>query len=382
MTKLFLLFQIFFLSILPLNSKKNEDIDLNIHGNYYVLMEPVSKSIIACKNENERLYPASMTKMMGLLLCMEELEKKNISWDDMVTCSSFASSMGGTQIYLEEGEKISLKDLVKSIAINSANDAIVCLGEYIYSSIDVFVKKMNEKAKKLNMINTHFMNATGFDDDNHYSSCLDMAILGSELLKYEEEIIPFTSMKEGYVREDSSSPFWLVNTNKLLGNYEGMDGLKTGYTNKAKYNITATAKRKNVRLVSCVMKEDSIENRSKDTIRLLNYGFANIEQKVIYQKGEVIAEVEINDNFVSKTKVTCNKDLVVYINKDENINDIKVQLIIDEISLPLDKNKSIGNIIITTASSRKYTYLVFPCVNVDKPSFFDYVIKNLKLIFF
>ena len=194
--------------------------ELDLFSTSVCLMEPISKRVIYSKNPHQKLYPASMTKMMGLYLILEAVENKKISFDDEVIVSSYASSMGGTQIFLEENEKMKVQDLFKAVAINSSNDAIVALGEYLASSNDNFVKMMNDKAKQFNMNDTHFNNATGFDDPEHYTSSYDMALLGSYLVGFEDKILKYSSMQEGYVRENTSKPFWLVNTNKLLKYYE------------------------------------------------------------------------------------------------------------------------------------------------------------------
>lgn len=211
--------------------KREKEGTLDLAARSAVLVECESGQVLYEKDARVRLYPASMTKMMGLILILEKIDEGKLSWDDEVTVSETAKSMGGTQIYLAPGETMKLIDLFKSVAINSANDAIVALGEKASGSLPAFIDDMNKKAKELKMEDTHFNNATGFDDPDHYTSALDMAKCGLELVKHGEDILRFTRMKEGYVREGTSNPFWLVNTNKMLGSYLGMDGLKTGYTN-------------------------------------------------------------------------------------------------------------------------------------------------------
>lgn len=206
----------------------DEAVDLNLNATSAVLIESTSKMILYQKDKDKVLYPASMTKMMGMYLILEKEQEGKLSFDDVVIASEYASSMGGTQIFLEPNEKMTVKDLFKAVAVNSANDAIVALGEHIAGSNDGFVKMMNDKAKEMNMCNTNFKNATGFDDPDHYTTCYDMALLAAELLKFDEKILQFSRLEEAYVREDSECPFWLVNTNKLLKYYDGMDGLKTG----------------------------------------------------------------------------------------------------------------------------------------------------------
>ncbi len=360
-------------------AEENETLSLN--SPYCVLIEPKSKHILYQSNPNEKLYPASMTKMMGMLLILEEIEKGKINWDDKVTCSEYASSMGGTQIYLEPGEQMKLEDLFKSVAINSANDAIVCLGEYVSGSNDAFVKRMNEKAKELKMTNTSFQNATGFDDPNHYTCPLDMALLACELLKYEKDVLKFSSQREAYIREDTDKPFWLVNTNKLLNAYEGMDGLKTGFTHDAGYNLTATAKRNGVRLVSVVMHEETIQKRSQDTVQLLNHGFSKLKCESLYEKGDVIDSISLTSSLKTKINVIVKENIDIITYKDENKDDLKVEMVIDKYYPPIEENEVIGKLKITTPSGIKYEYDLYSDKSVEKPSFWDIILRNLRIFF-
>lgn len=359
-----------------------EPASLSLNSSYCVLIEPKSRHVIYQSNSNEKLYPASMTKMMGMLLILEEINNGKISWDDEVTCSEYASSMGGTQIYLEPGEQMKLEDLFKSVAINSANDAIVCLGEYVAGSNDEFVKRMNQKAKELKMTNTSFKNATGFDDPEHYTCPLDMAYLACELLKYEKEVLKYSSMQEGYVRENTDNPFWLVNTNKLLKHYDGMDGLKTGFTQKAGYNLTATAYRKGVRLVSVVMREETIAKRSQDTIRLLDYGFSNLKCERVFSQGDIISNIEINGAFKEKIDVYVNEDIDVIMDNSQKKEDLIIETIIDKKEPPLQKDQIIGKLKITTPSNIIYEYNLFSSKAVAKLSFWDILLRYLRSLFF
>ena len=263
---------LFFIAFSVKAEESKVDYTLAQNAESAILIEASTGKILFEKNSHEKLSPASMTKMMSMLLVMEAIENDVIKWDDIITVSQRASSMGGSQILLEVGEKMSVEDLFKSICINSANDAITALGEHIAGSTPAFVSLMNKTAKQLGMNNTNFVNPTGFDDENHYTTPYDMALVASELVKFNEDLFRFTRLKEDYVRKDSSNPFWLVNTNKMLGHFDGLDGLKTGFTSKANYNLTATAKRNGVRLISVVMNVDTIAHRSQDTATLLNYG--------------------------------------------------------------------------------------------------------------
>lgn len=354
---------------------------LSLNTTNYVLIEPKSKQVIIESNSNEKLYPASMTKMMGMLLILEAIEEGKIAFDDQVTCSEYASSMGGTQIYLEPGEVMSLEDLFKAVTINSANDAIVCLGEYLEGSNDAFVNKMNKRAKQLNMNSTNFVNATGFDDENHYTSPLDMALLACELLKYEEEVLKYSSLKEAYIREDSSSPFWLVNTNKLLGHYNGLDGLKTGFTNDAGYNLTATAKRNGVRLISVVMHEETIQKRSQDTCKLLDYGFSKLKVENVFEKNEIISTCNFKNTLQKDVGIIVKEDIDVILDKDETINDLQVEIVLDKMEAPLYQDDIVGYLKITTRSGREYHYKVYVEEEVSKLTYLKILLKNIKVIF-
>ena len=357
------------------------EVDLVISAPSAGLIAPGSKRSLYEKNKDKKLYPASMTKMMGLSLVLEEINKGNASFNDEVIASSYASSMGGTQIYLEEGEKMCLEDLFKAVAINSANDAIVALLEHLYGSREGFLNKMNAKAKELGMNNTNFNNATGFDDENHYTTSYDMALLGSHLVSFKEDILKYTSLNEAYIRENSSSPFWLVNTNKLLKYYDGMDGLKTGYTSKAGYNLTATACRNGVRLISVVMNEDSIASRSKDTTTLLNHGFSLLKCERLYNANDIIKCVKVTDyqDKESNIYVKDNVDVILY--KKEDRKDLQINLYLDELTLPLIKDQKVGYIKILSPSGYEFIYDVYIDDNVDNVSFIDIFLSYLKMFF-
>lgn len=361
------------------NVVKADEIDLNATS--AVLMEPISKEVIYSKNPHEKLYPASMTKMMGLYLILEAVDNNKISFDDEVIVSSYASSMGGTQIFLEENEKMSLNDLFKSVAINSANDAIVAMGEYLASSNEKFVEMMNKKAQEFNMKDTHFVNATGFDDPNHYTSAYDMALLGSHLVEFDEKILKYTSMQEGYVRENTQEPFWLVNTNKLLKYYEGLDGLKTGYTKNAGYNLTATAKRNGVRLVSTVMHLDTIAHRSQDTIRLLDYGFSKLKAVSLFNKDDVVSSFVIDETLKKYLNVCVKQEVKLIIEKNENIDDIKIKAVLEKNLDKYDLGEEVGYLEIITPSNKIFKYKIYASNEVKGINFFMYLINIFKRLF-
>lgn len=231
-----------------------------------------------------------MTKIMTLLLIMEALEKDKISKEDIVVVSEYAASMGGSQVFLEAGEEMSVDDLIKGIAIASGNDASVAMAETIAGTEEEFVSKMNKKAEELGLKDTHFENTTGLPADNHYSSAYDMAVMTRALLQYED-ITNYTSIYEDYLRQGEENEFWLVNTNKLIRSYPGADGMKTGYTNEAKYCLTATAKRDDMRVIAVVMGAETPKERNKMVSGLLDYGFQSYHTKQLFAKEETVMEL-------------------------------------------------------------------------------------------
>ena len=282
------------------NNKENDDVvvnaevDLNLKcGSSYLIEESTGKVIYA-QNETAKMYPASMTKMMGLILVCEALENNEISLDDMVSISSEAASMGGSQVFLQPLENISVNELIKCVCIASANDAMYALSELVANTNENFINKMNEKVKELKLENTNFVNVTGFDDENHYSCAKDMATIGKELLKYKDIILPYTSTYDSHIRENTDNPFWLVNTNKMVKYYKGMDGLKTGFTSKSGFCLTSTALRNNVRLISVVMNASSSTIRNEMTKKLLDYGFSKVKATTLYNANSEITTINID----------------------------------------------------------------------------------------
>lgn len=358
--------------------KRTKEDTLDLLARSAVLVECESGQVLYEKDARVRLYPASMTKMMGLILVLEKIDEGKLSWNDDVTVSETAKSMGGTQIYLAPGETMKLIDLFKSVAINSANDAIVALGEKASGSLPAFINDMNEKAKELKMEDTHFNNATGFDDPDHYTSALDMAKCGLELVKHGEDILRFTRMKEGYVREDTANPFWLVNTNKMLGSYLGMDGLKTGYTNLAGYNLTATASRDGVRLLSVVMKEESIKNRAKDTATLLDYGFSKVSKVELYKAASVLGTYQFKKTLAKPIEIYIDRDVSPIADKGTTIDDYTAYVQIEKDTAPIAAKEEIGKLVVTNTKTGVVTkYPVYVKEEVAKYSFFDYWLHNI-----
>lgn len=294
-------------------------VDLTTNAKSAILIEPTTNSILYEFKIHERRPPASMTKLMTMLLIMEAIDDGRINLDDMVTISKNASSMGGSQVFLQENMQISVHQLLKGIAIASGNDAAVAMAEYISGTTEEFVNKMNEKAAELGLNDTHFVNVHGLDAENHYSSAYDMSQIARELLNHPK-ILEYTSLYEDYLEKPDGTKTWLVNTNKLVRFYPGVDGLKTGFTNPAGYCLTATAIKNNVRFITVVMGEDTPENRSADTTSLLNYAFSTYKINKILSKDEIIDSITVKkgkENTVNLVTLEDVNDLIKQNEKKE-----------------------------------------------------------------
>ena len=360
----------------------NAEVDLNLNCGSAYLIEHTTGKVIYSKNEEVKMYPASMTKMMGLILVCEALESKQIKLDDMVSISSSAASMGGSQVFLQPLEMISVDELIKCVCIASANDAMYALSELIATTNDNFIKMMNEKVKELKLINTNFVNVTGFDDENHYTCAKDMASIALELLKYESIILPYTSMYDSHIRNDSSNPFWLVNTNKMVKFYSGMDGLKTGYTSKAGFCLTSTAKRNDVRLISVIMKADSSANRNAMTKTLLDYGFSKVKSKKLYNKDSIISSIKLDKaKNESIDLYTLNNVNLIYEGKLEE-EKIEKEIILNEDFIPPTKNGSIVGYLIIKYDNDEYKHPLIVKEDIEPLTINELIGRYFKDILF
>ncbi|WP_142919914.1 D-alanyl-D-alanine carboxypeptidase family protein [Peribacillus glennii] len=310
--------------------KKGADLAENARS--AILIERDTGAVLYEKNSKQELPPASMTKIMTMLLIMEALDKGELKFDEKVRTSEYAASMGGSQIFLEPGEEMTVEQMMQGIAIGSGNDASVAMAERIAGSHEEFVKKMNQKAADLGLKNTKFQNATGLPVNDHYSTSRDMAIMAKELLKYDD-ITRFTGTYEAYLREDTDKKFWLVNTNRLVKFYPGVDGLKTGFTNEAKYCLTATAKKGDMRVIAVVMGAPTPKDRNAQVTKMLDYAFSQYMTHPIYKRGVVLESVHVNKgNKKTVTGITSepislltkrggsSKDFTKTIKMDKNLN--------------------------------------------------------------
>ena len=306
----------------------------------YLLMDYDTGTVMVEYNPDEPMPIASVTKVMTMLICMEAIQAGKITFDDMVTASEYACSMGGSQIYLEPGEQMSVNDLMKSIAVGSANDACVVMAEHIMGSETTFVDAMNERAQALGMNNTHFMNCNGLDEENHYSSARDVAIMSRELLKHDA-IRPFLTIWMDTVR---NGEFGLSNTNKLIRFYEGAIGVKTGSTSKAKYCLSSAATRNGLTLIGVVLGAETTANRFETAKELLNYGFSNYKISTLINKNESMGEVKVKKGVKESVGTLTESDYKKLTGK-QNTDKIERNVVIEEeIKAPVKKGQQVGKI--------------------------------------
>lgn len=311
-----------------------------------ILIEKDTGKILYDKNAHEKLPPASMTKIMTLLLIMEALDEGNLKLEETIRVSENAASMGGSQIFLEAGEEMSVKDLLKGIAIASGNDASVALAERISGSEDAFVKAMNKKAGELKLKNTQFQNVTGLPAENHYSTAYDMAIMAKALLKYES-ITDYTSIYEDYLRKGKENEFWLVNTNKLVKFYPGVDGLKTGFTNEAKYCLTATAEKNDMRVIAVIMGANTTKERNAAISKMLDYAFNHFATTKLFKKGQTITKLDMLKAEEKDVNIVASESISTIHKKGEQKKDISTNVILKkDLELPLEKGEKAGELIV------------------------------------
>lgn len=363
------------LMLVPTFVYADEDVTPNAGSS--VLMEVSTGTVLFEKNKDSQVAVASLTKMMAQILILEAIEAGNLTWEEQVKASSNAAGYGGTQIYLQPGEMMSVRDLMKGITMASANDATVVLAERIAGSEEAFVKMMNDKAKELGLKNTNFVNPTGLDEENHYSSAYDMGLIAIELLKHDE-ILEFSSVYEDYLRNDTPNKFWLVNTNKLVRFYDGADGLKTGFTDNAGYTMAVTAKRDDMRLIAIVLGEAVSKVRNAETTALLDYGFNLYKVNVIKKQGDVVDNIEIDKGSRNSIDVVLGEDITVLSKKSDADKNYTEKVKMDEIKLPIEKNQQVGTIEIYDGSNKIGSYPLVASEEVKKKSFWKVFLDNFK----
>ena len=342
-----------------------------------LLIEASTGKILYEKNKDDQLSVASMTKMVAQIIILKELRNKKINLDDIVTASRNASGMGGSQIYLEEGEKMNVSDLLKGISVASGNDATVAMAEFISGSEEKFVERMNKEVERMGLKNTHFENCTGLDSKNHYSSAYDMAMIAKELVTNYPEILNYSSIYEDYLRKGTSRKFWLVNTNKLIRQYEGTDGLKTGHTDDAGYCIATTAKRGDIRLIGIVLGEKDSKVRNKEAMELMDYGFSNVKVKKLKNQGEIIKKISFKKGKPNYTIGVLDKALVTIEDSGSNSN-YKLKEEYYDAKLPIKKGDILGKVDALLDKKIVSSSNIISNSDVSMMSLFDYYISSLK----
>ncbi|MDF9840429.1 D-alanyl-D-alanine carboxypeptidase (penicillin-binding protein 5/6) [Paenibacillus sp. PastF-1] len=325
--------------------------DLAPNARSAILMDAVTGTIIYEKNSHDKLPPASITKIMTMLLTVEALDEGRLQLTDMVRTSEYAASMGGSQIFLEPGEEMSVDEMLKGIAMASGNDASVAMAEKIAGSESAFVDMMNSKAAELGLKDTHFANCNGLPAENHYSSAHDIAVISRELLKHER-IIKYTGSYQDYLRKDTKKPFWLVNTNKLVRFYTGADGLKTGYTSEAKFCLSATASRDGLRAVAVVLGEPNTKTRNSEVSGMFDYLFSQYKVHTIYKPGDAIGSLKIEKGVKKELPITAKETYSVLLKKGVTQEGIRNEVVLqNNIKAPVAADQTIGKLVVYQGTS-------------------------------
>lgn len=383
----FTLIFIFTILLLPISNlvnattlKDEEKSDgTQIEAKSALLMEPTTGKILYEKNADEKFAPASVTKIMTMLLTMEAVDNGKISLDDKVTCSENAKKMGGSTMLLETGEIRTVEELLKGVAIASGNDAAVALAEYLGGTEPDFVVMMNKRAQEIGMKNTTFKNCNGLPADGHLSTSNDIAKMSMELLKHPK-VLKYTGTYMDSISEGRKSPIELVNHNKLVRFFDGCDGLKTGFTNEAKYCISATATRNGVRMLSVIMGAPTYKIRNRDAGVLLNYGFSKYEGKKIVGKDEELQKVCMDEQTDKFFMAMAKDDLTVIVPKGASNNLVK-KIILDETKREYKAGEVIGKCEVYLNDEKVGEVEVYSDRNIKKGNFLDNIKYNIKNLF-
>lgn len=357
-----------------------ETLDPGVSAKAAILIDGSSGKVIYEKESHKHLHPASVTKVMTLLLIMEGCDTGKISMDDEVVISENAAGMGGSQMYMEPGEKHTVEELVKGIIMVSANDACVAMAEHLCGSTDSFVREMNDKAMDMGLEDSHFVNTNGLPVAKHYSCAYDIGMISKELMEHEELKEWFTawqdSIKVGLPGKEKD--FTLTNTNKLIKNYSGAMGIKTGFTEDAGYCLAGAAERDGTRLIGVVLGCETSDIRFDEMSRMLDFGFANYETADIAEKGDTLYEASIPKADKTKVRAVAEDDIRLLVKKDSG-EKIKKEVVMDKnIDLPIKKGDRLGTVIIYEDERKTAEYKIVSDRNVEKAGFGDIYIRMMK----
>ena len=364
------------LTILSFDVLKADNLSgIDIKSESGIIMEASTGKILFDKNMDEQKSPASMTKIMTMLLTVEAIESGKISLEDEVNISANASKMGGSQVYLEENSTATVEMLLKSIAIGSANDASVAVAEKIGGTESNFVNMMNKRAKELGAVNTTFKNPHGLDEEGHLTTAHDLALIARELIKHEE-ILKLTSTYETTITHKNGKSLWLVNTNKLIKFYNGLDGLKTGFTDNAGYCLTGTMLRNDMRLITVTMKVPTKEDRNTDTINLMEYAYSMYYKSTLIKKDKKIGDMFI-DNAKKKVSYYLKEDASVILDKDVRNIKYNYSVKLNNVKAPLKKNDVVGTLTLHL-NNQDINYNLIIKENIKKSNYFVRLNNYLK----
>ena len=337
-----------------------------------ILIEAKTRDVLFTKSEHERMYPASTTKIMTMILIFEALNEGSLQLDEMIHTSAYAASMGGSQVYLEENEVLPLSDMLKAIAVSSANDCCVAVAEHIAGSSEAFVDMMNKKASELGLKDTHFVNCTGLHDENHYTSAYDLAMMAAYLVEIgRDQLFDLTSLYDAYIREDTDQKFWLVNTNKALNPSQGIDGLKTGFTKEAGYCLVLTGQRDGLRMIAVVLNEEDPKVRNAEATALLESGLAQYTTTTLYRAGDVVTEMDVKHGRVSSVPVISAEDIQVPYPKTETYEpDYAIEIDRDE--APLYTGEVVGYLKLMNEEATVARYPLIVNQDVERISYWSF----------
>ncbi|MCA0754479.1 D-alanyl-D-alanine carboxypeptidase [Paenibacillus sp. N4] len=346
-----------------------------------ILMDADSGTVIYEKNSHDKLPPASITKIMTLLLIMEALDDGKLKLTDKVQTSEYAASMGGSQIFLEPGEEMTVDEMIKGIALASGNDASVAMAEKLAGTEQQFVAMMNERAQQLGMKDTQFMNPNGLPVANHHSSAHDIAVMSRELLKHDE-ITKYTGLYQDYLRKTSEKPFWLVNTNKLVRFYSGADGLKTGFTSEAKYCLSATAKRDNMRVIAVVMGEPDTKTRNAEVSQMFDYSFAQYMNYPIIKEGDSMGTLKVEKGTTPELPLVAKHAYSVLLKKGSSTKDIRYELKIDgPLKAPVQIGQPVGKLVVYQGDQVLKEFDVDAPLSVDRAGWWKLLKRSFSGLF-
>ena len=363
------------LCVLALLPRTAGAVDLPLTSRAALLMEKTTGEILFAQNEHEALEPASVTKIMTLLLTMDAIDSGALSYDDVVTVSANAAGMGGSQVFLAEGEKITVEELLKSVCVSSGNDAAVALAEKVSGVTELFVEQMNNRAKGLGMDDTHFVNCTGLTAKGHVTSAYDIALMSRELLTKHPDIRRFTTIWTDTIRDGT---FGLANTNKLIRFYDGATGLKTGYTASAGYCISATAEREGMELIAVIMKGETADKRNTDAKSLLNYGFSTYAL-VSAAPEEPLPALPVSMGETEQVSLTLPEEGVTALVEKARANTLERRIDLPEgLTAPVTAGQPVGTLTLLDGETEVLTVPVLAAEDVPRRSWGSLFVQLLR----